>query len=148
MQGAKSGGQVPAPIGAKIIEEILALDKGYNPGVKALDPAVGNFKFVESVNFKDSDVLAQSAAQDEETSETAPDAVDVRKKVTKAKTVRPDIRPQADDHGVPPRAQPVQPAKRRSFFDFLRKKTKEEQPSQQPQQQPEEQKKKKRFVFF
>jgi len=148
VQGAKSGGQVPAPIGAKIIEEILALDKGYDPGVKTLDPAVGNFKFVESVNFKDSDVLAQSAAQDEETSETAPDAVDVRKKVTKAKTVRPDIRPEADDHGVPPRAQPVQPAKRRSFFDFLRKKTKEEQPSQQPQQQPEEQKKKMRFVFF
>jgi penicillin-binding protein 2 len=84
VQGAKSGGQVSAPIAAKIIEEILALDKGYDPGVKARDPAVGNFKFVESVNFKDSDVLAQSAAQDEETSETAADAVDVRKKVTKA----------------------------------------------------------------
>ncbi len=52
----------------------------------ALDPRrLGTSKFVESVNFKDSDVLAQSAAQDEETSETAPDAVDFRKKVTKPK---------------------------------------------------------------
>ena len=43
VQGAKAGGQVPAPIAAKIVEEILALDKGYDPGVKALEPAVGNF---------------------------------------------------------------------------------------------------------
>ncbi|MBV8814166.1 MAG: penicillin-binding protein 2, partial [Verrucomicrobia bacterium] len=32
VQGAKAGGQVPAPIAAKLIEEILALDKGYDPG--------------------------------------------------------------------------------------------------------------------
>jgi hypothetical protein len=43
VQGAKAGGQVPAPIAAKIVEEILALDKGYDPGVKPLEPAVGNF---------------------------------------------------------------------------------------------------------
>jgi penicillin-binding protein 2 len=148
VQGAKSGGQVAAPIAGKIIEEILALDQGYDPGVKALDPAVGSFKFVESVNFDESDGLAQPAVREEETPQIATEAVEVRKKVTKAKTARPDIRPEADDHRVPPRAEPAQPVKQRSFFDFLRKKPKAEQPNQSAPPQPEEQKKKKRFLFF
>src|ERR1700752_252238 len=59
VQGAKAGGQVPAHIAAKLIEEILALDKGYDPGLKTLDPAVGNFKFVETIEFKDNNIPAE-----------------------------------------------------------------------------------------
>ena len=146
VQGAKAGGQVPAPIAAKIIEEILALDKGYDPGVKALDPAVGNFKFVESVDFRDTSGSAELTVTDQEAADIVPSPVEAKKKAVKAKAVRPDIRPEVDDHRAPPRAQPVQPQKQRGFFDFLKRKPKEEQPNRRPPQ-PEEQKKK-RFLFF
>jgi penicillin-binding protein 2 len=148
VQGAKAGGQVPAPIAAKIIEEIMALDRGYDPGVKALDPAVGNFQFVESIDFRDTALRTQSSASDEETPAMTPNPPDVRRKVTRAQTVKPDIRPEADDHQTPRRPESVQPEKQRSFFDFFRRKSKEMPPSQRPQQQSEEQKKKKRFLFF
>ena len=148
VQGAKAGGQVPAPIAAKIIEEILALDRGYDPGVQALAPAAGNFNFVESIDFRDTVVRAQPAATDEEAAEIVPGPVEVRKKVTNVKAVKPDIRPEADDHRAPLRAQPVQPEKRRSFFDFFRRKPNEEQPGRRPQQRSEEQQKKKRFLIF
>jgi hypothetical protein len=105
VQGAKAGGQVPAPIAAKIIEEILALDRGYDPSVQALTPAVGNFDFVESIDIRDTLVRAQPAATDEEAPEIVPGPVEASKKVTNAK-VKPDIRPAADDHRAPLEAQP------------------------------------------
>ena len=147
LQGAKAGGQVPAPIAAKIIEEILALDRGYDPRLQALAPAVGNFNFVESIDIRGTVVRAQPAAADEEAAELVPGPVEARKKVTNFK-VKPDIRPEADAHRAPLRAQPVQREKRRSFFDFFRKKPKEEQPSRLPQQRSEEPQKKKRFLIF
>ena len=147
VQGAKAGGQVPAPIAAKIIEEILALDRGYDPGVQALAPAVGNFHFVESIDIRDTVVRAQPAATDEEAPEIVPGPVEPRKKVTHAK-VKPDIRPEADGHRAPLEAQPIQREKRRSFFDFFRRKPKEEQPIRPPPQRSEEQQKKKRFLIF
>ena len=109
--GAKAGGQVPAPIAARIVEEILALEKGYDPGVKALDPAVGNFKFVESINFRDSARSTELTVTDEEAADVVPSPVEAKKKVAKAKAVKPDIRPEGDDHRALPRAQPVQPQK-------------------------------------
>src|SRR6201998_935543 len=79
VQGAQAGGQVPAPIAAKLIEEILALDKGFDPGETPLDPAIGNFNFVETINFKDSGVPAQFAPNDEETADTHPVAEETTK---------------------------------------------------------------------
>lgn len=174
VQGAKAGGQVPAPIAAKMIEEILALDKGYAPGVGPLDAAVGNFKFVETISFKDSNLPAQFNPGNDEDDETAdempdpePDQQDqpdqsgeTHHKGTKrraAVAAEPDIRPEADSHTGssnnnsqrPPAAQParpaVEPAKRHNFFDFFKRKPKEESPSQQS---PPEEKKKKRFFLF
>ena len=148
VQGAKAGGQVPAPIAAKIVEEILALDKGYDPGVKPLEAAVGNFDFVESINFKDPVVHAPAVPADEETAEIVANPIEVKKKAAKTNAVKPDIRPEADDHRALSRVQPVQPAKQRGFFDFFKRKPKEEKPSRSPQERPEEQKKKKRFLIF
>src|SRR6516164_7966200 len=136
VQGAKAGGQVPAPIAAKLIEEILALDRSYDPGVQALAPAVGNFNFVESIDIRDTVVRAQPAATDEEAAEIVPGPVEARKKVTNVK-VKPEIRPEADDHRAPLEVQPVQREKRRSFFDFFRRKPKEEQAIRRPQQRSE-----------
>jgi penicillin-binding protein 2 len=150
VQGAKSGGGVCAPIASKIIEETLALERGYDPGLKPMDPAVGNFKFVEAVDYKDSTVPAEFASADEETSDHAPvEPEDAPKKASRGQLAEPDIRPEADDHRTAQRAEPArQEGKRRSFFDFFRRKKKEATSSQKPQQQPEEQKKKKRFLFF
>jgi len=108
----------------------------YDPGVQALAPAVGNFNFVESIDFRDTVVRAQPAATDEEAAEIVPGPVEARKKVTNVK-VKPEIRPEADDHRAPLEVQPVQREKRRSFFDFFRRKPKEEQAIRRPQQRSE-----------
>ena len=149
VQGAKAGGQVPAPIAAKLIEEIMALDKGYDPGAKPLDPAIGNFKFVETVDFKESDVPPQVSGEDDETATNEPPTDDVTSKKSKRNSAsEPDIRPDADDHHNSVKPQPtqqVQVQKKKSFFDFFRKKPDANNNQQQPQQ-PQE--KKKRFWFF
>ena len=149
VQGAKAGGQVPAPIAAKLIEEIMALDKGYDPGVKPLDPAIGNFKFLDTIVFKESDVPPQVSGGDDETATNEPPTDDVTSKKSKRNSAsEPDIRPDADDHHNSVKPQPtqqVQVQKKKSFFDFFRKKP-DANNNQQQQQQPQE--KKKRFWFF
>jgi penicillin-binding protein 2 len=69
VQGAKSGGGVSAPIAQKILEESLALDRGYDPGLAWLDPAVGSFAHIEGVDYKKQDVPAELAAPDQETAD-------------------------------------------------------------------------------
>ena len=142
VQGAKAGGQVPAPIAAKLIEEIFALDKGYDPGVKPLDPAIGNFKFVETIDFKDNNIPAELTGNDEETSDTEPAAEESSTKVSKSEGNEPDIRAEADDHRTVRATPTPQPSKSKSFFDFFRRKS---NGTPQPGQSPE---KKKHFLFF
>jgi penicillin-binding protein 2 len=142
VQGAKAGGQVPAPIAAKLIEEILALDKGYDPGLKPLDPAVGNFKFVETIDFKDNNIPKELTGTDEETSDNEPAAEENQTKVSKNEGNEPDIRPEADDHRTVRATPTPQANKPKSFFDFFRRKN---AGTPQPGQSPE---KKKHFLFF
>ncbi len=52
VQGAKSGGGVSAPIAQRIMEQCLALDRGYDPGVVALTPATGSFAQIDAVNYQ------------------------------------------------------------------------------------------------
>ena len=145
VQGGKAGGEVAAPIAAKIIEESLALEHGYDPEVKAMDPAIGSFKAVDRVDFKNSTVPAQFASTDDETSDSNP--VDEERKQSKSKradVAEPDIRPEADNHRTASRAEPTQ-EKRHSFFDFFRRKPKNESQGQQP---AEQQQKKRHFLWF
>jgi penicillin-binding protein 2 len=122
VQGAKSGGGVSAPIAQKIMEESLALEKGYDPGLAKLEPAIGSFNPIEMVDYKKSELSAKVAG-DLADLETA-DHVDapVQKKTEKQVRARPDIRAEADARGkVPIRAQPVTraPEARGGFFDRL-----------------------------
>src|ERR1700736_1351038 len=148
VQGGKDGGEVAAPIASKIIEECLALERGYDPQIKAMDPAVGSFKEVDRVDFKNSTVPSQFASTDDETSDsTDTPAADEEKKSSKkerASVAEPDIRPDTDNHRVASRAEPT-PEKRHSFFDFFRRKPKDESQGQQPAQQPQ---KKHHLLFF
>jgi len=148
VQGGKAGGEVAAPIAAKIIEESLALERGYDPQIKPMDPAVGNFKPVDRVDFKSSTVPAQIASMDDETSDNtdSPPADEENRssKKRRASVAEPDIRPDTDHHRVVSRAEPT-PEKRHSFFDFFRRKPKDESQGQQPAQQ---QQNKHHFLFF
>jgi penicillin-binding protein 2 len=148
VQGGKAGGEVAAPIAAKIIEECLALERGYDPQIKPMDAAVGNFKEVDRVDFKNSTIPAQFASTDDETSDTKdrPSADEEKKhsRRDRGSVAEPDIRPDTDNHRAASRAEPT-PEKRHSFFDFFRRKPKDESQGQQPAQQPQ---KKHRFLFF
>jgi penicillin-binding protein 2 len=151
VQGGKAGGEVAAPIAAKIIEESLALEHGYDPEIKPMDPGIGNFKAVDRVDFKNSTVPAKFASTDDETSDNTP--VDDEEKNSdegkhskrkRAEVAEPDIRPDADNHRVASRVEPT-PEKRHSFFDIFKRKPKEESQGQQP---AEPQQKKHHFLFF
>jgi penicillin-binding protein 2 len=52
VQGAKSGGGVSAPIAQRIMEQCLALDNGFDPGLAAMTPAQGSFAQIEAVDYK------------------------------------------------------------------------------------------------
>ena len=116
VQGAKSGGGVSAPIAQKILEECLALDSGYDPGLTALQPARGSFAQMEMVTFKQSAVAAV-AGDDQETADNAAAPIKVDEKRARATLARPDIRVTADargrERGV--RAAPV--VEKRNFFE-------------------------------
>jgi penicillin-binding protein 2 len=116
VQGAKSGGGVSAPIAQKILEESLGLEKGFDPGLEPLEPAVGSFAQIEQVDYKKSELPADVAAD----LETADHTDGPREKKSERQVkARPDIRDDADQGGrVIPRAQPVRPqVDRRNFLE-------------------------------
>jgi penicillin-binding protein 2 len=119
VQGAKSGGGVSAPIAAKILEDILALEQGKGPEFAWLEPAKGNFKFVESVDFDREIPTSTTIASDEETSgRSAPS----RRRPQEHKPAAPNVREEADEAGrVKNRVLPARrPSGIEKFFNFLR----------------------------
>lgn len=96
IQGGKSGGGVPAPVAAKILDEAFQLDRGeLDVKLAALEPAVGNFKFIESIDF-DRDIPA--AAADQETVETVSSNASTVSDVARD-TDAPSIREEPDSEG-------------------------------------------------
>ncbi|MBV8142878.1 MAG: penicillin-binding protein 2 [Verrucomicrobia bacterium] len=145
VQGGKAGGDVAAPIAAKIIEESLALEHGYDPDLKPLDPGIGNFKSVDRVDFKNTTAPAQLASTDDETSDDTPVVEETKhSRNRRPEIAEPDIRPDSDNHRVAPQPAPT-PEKRHSFFDFFRRKPNNEPQGQPP---PQQQQKKHHFLFF
>jgi penicillin-binding protein 2 len=65
VEGGKSGGGVAAPIAAEIIRKILALDQGYDPGLKPLEPAAGNYELIDSVDFERGLTARTTSASDQ-----------------------------------------------------------------------------------
>lgn len=119
VEGGKSGGGTSAPIAQKILEESLALERGYDPQLAWLEPAPGHFNLIEEVNYKKTEVPAEMASPDQETAEhTDPPPEKPSRKKEKQVQARPDIRPDADARGrIAPRAGPVNPpVDRRGFF--------------------------------
>ncbi len=101
VQGAKSGGGVSAPIAAKILEDTFALDKPPAEGEEKkpyelawLEPAVGNFSFVDSVDFNREIPAATTIAADEETG-----GADSTQGAQENTPAAPNVRPDADEGG-------------------------------------------------
>ena len=100
LQGAKGGGITAAPIAARIMDETLALDAGkYNPEVKKLDPAKGNFTFINNIDFSSS-VPVQTSPDGSASSST--DKNGKKKIATSAAELNNEDGDEADDHQADP----------------------------------------------
>jgi penicillin-binding protein 2 len=117
VQGAKSGGGVSAPIAQKILEESLALEKGFDPGLQPLDPALGSFRPIEMVDYKKSVVPSDQKPEEESPENNEPSD----RKIERQVAARPDIRMEADQGGrIGQRALPQRPqVEKRNFFQRL-----------------------------
>jgi penicillin-binding protein 2 len=120
VQGAKSGGAVSAPIAQKILEESLALETGYDPGLTKLAPAVGSFAQIEAVDYQAKDaavakLAAQAGHEDEETA----DHVDGPQPKIRGRQIgaTPDIRLAPDQAGRLRRRDRPPPVDKRGFFE-------------------------------
>ncbi len=116
VQGARSGGGVAAPIAAKIIDESLAIDRGFNPPVESMPPALGNIKFVDNVDFSSAVPAAFGADPGGEAIAGPDPATAAQTEVTASTNIRPAIRETADAEG---QVQNVEPERRPSFFQRL-----------------------------
>ncbi len=97
VEGAKSGGAVAAPLGAKILEEIFAMNEGKEVKLTPLAPAVGDFRHIAGIDFTSASPSTYGADQEpgdspvEENSGEAPGAEN--------SNVTPDISDDADVQG-------------------------------------------------
>ncbi len=114
VQGAKAGGQVSAPLAAKVLEETFALEKGVEPTLAALAPARGNFQFISQIDFG-RDIPAAYGTDDEVSSDTSGAAPQER-----AATAAPNIKPEADEAGRVKRAEPANQGKTKKPNIFQR----------------------------
>jgi len=136
VQGAKSGGGVSAPVAAEILEKTFALDKPPAEGKEKkpfelawLEPAKGNFKFVESVDF-DRDIPAATKISDDE--ETGGGNAPSRRS-QENKPAAPNVRADADDGGRVKNKE-RKPSAIDKFFNIFRggNKEKKEKPKAPP----------------
>jgi len=116
VQGAKSGGGVSAPIAAKILEDILNMENGgETPQLAALEPAKGNFLFVESIDFGREIPAATTVGDDGEVG-SASDATATAQEIQPA--AQPNVRQEADERGRV-KNQERKPNALQKFFNFL-----------------------------
>jgi penicillin-binding protein 2 len=137
IEGGKSGGGVAAPMAAEIIKQVLALDNGYDPGLKRLDPAIGNYKLVDSVSFPKNGGGEVASTDDVGPDSSEPtDTAQNTKKLAQTRQAEPDIRPDPDSGRAS--HNPL-----RGFFNLFKSK-----PKQATGTQPTDEKKKRHFLFF
>ena len=103
VQGARSGGGVSAPIAREILEQGLALDHGYDPGLVAMTPAAGSFERINAVDYKNPPRALPAAL----TEKAAPRAIPV---ASPAPAEDPDDPETADV------SEPIEPVIRRAIF--------------------------------
>lgn len=119
VQGGKSGGGVAAPIAAKILEQIFAMEKGQEVKLEALEPAPGSFQQITGVDFSkefpaqygtDSAPVPDAPADDNEDHQPNGESK------AGAPTAKPDIKEEADAH---PQNKSRPQNGLQKFFNFL-----------------------------
>ncbi len=116
VQGAKSGGDVAAPVAQRILDQAFQIEQGWDPGVTRLEAAAGSFAQIDSVNYKDGTKFNAAVRQDGEEVQGG-GATPVK---TPSQSPAPSIKPDAETGGratVP--EVPSKEAEKRSFFDRL-----------------------------
>ncbi|MFV1996029.1 MAG: penicillin-binding transpeptidase domain-containing protein, partial [Verrucomicrobiales bacterium] len=109
VQNGKSGGGVAAPIAAKIIEESLAIEHGYDVPLQVVAEASGNFDHFDYVTFDENEEM-ESTFEDSDTGAQVEVADFLPAMVKKpesavAQVAAPSIEPEADAGGsIIPRA--------------------------------------------
>jgi penicillin-binding protein 2 len=116
VQGAKSGGDVAAPVAQRILDQAFQIEQGWDPGVTRLEPAAGSFVQIDSVNYKDGTKFNAAARADVE--EVLGGAVTPVK--TPSQAPAPGIKSEADPVSAPTGspASAKEPEKR-SFFERM-----------------------------
>ena len=117
VQGAKSGGSVSAPIAAKILEQIFAMEGGQEVKLEALAPAQGNFQHLAGVDFS-KDFPSQYGADTEAVPDTPADSDMPGGEAGQGTSgAKPDIREDADSRAN--NRQKQQPGGLQKLFNFL-----------------------------
>lgn len=115
VQGAKSGGGVAAPVGAKILEEIFAMEAGKEVKLTSLPPAIGNFKHITNIDFNNSN--PSSFGADTDNGDSPMDA-SPQSNLSKNSSATPDISEEADSQGRV-KNRPREQGGLQKFFNFL-----------------------------
>ena len=117
VQGAQSGGAVAAPIAAKIYDEIFKMEKGTAPEVALLEPAKGNFRFVDSVDFVRDIPAATTISDDNDIQADSPSGQNQAAQENKP-SAKPNVRDEADERGRV-KNHDKKPNPFQNFFNFL-----------------------------
>lgn len=116
VQGAKSGGAVAAPVAAKVLEEIFAMDAGKEIKLTSLTPAIGNFKHISSIDFSNPNPSIYGA--DSEPGDSPVETTSSGVGSSQDNRATPDIREDADAQGRV-RNSPQSSNSLQKFFNFL-----------------------------
>ena len=116
VQGAKSGGDVAAPVAQRILEQAFQVEQGWDPGVTRLEPAAGSFAQIGSVNYKDGtkfNAVARTDAEEVQGGVATPVKMPTQ---APAPGIKSEVETGAAPTGLPASAK--EPEKR-SFFERL-----------------------------
>lgn len=116
IEHGKSGGGVAAPVAAKIMDDIFSMEAGkLDVKLASLEPAVGNFNAIDSIDFGRP---VPAAVSPDETSDSTSAPTQVSEKPSQNRDEEPTIRQEPDAEGTVEHAKP-EPKKKRGLFDFF-----------------------------
>ncbi len=112
IQGAKSGGDVAAPVAHKILTECLALEGGYAPKIAWMDPVKGHTSYISEIRLKEDGGASTLVATTFKGTDQKPDAhiaveetaghsddPNIASGAREKSSAKPDLREAADARG-------------------------------------------------
>ncbi len=129
VQGGYRGGSCAAPIARRVIEQALALDKGYQVAIAPTKEVAGNFNFVERVTFPDTGPLIVASDDDADTGNAGGGVEQVQSEQSQMRVDESMIRrkgaarstPKAKAAAAPPPPPPPPPERRNFLQRFFRR---------------------------